>query len=54
MPGSLPDFHVELTEEDLRQFVSSLGLRPDVEKRFLEMTPGTYVGLAPQLVDYLD
>ena len=43
-----------ITEEDLRQFVSSLGLRPDVEKRFLEMTPGTYVGLAPQLVDYLD
>ncbi len=42
-----------ITGEDLREFVSSLGLPPDVEKRLLEMTPRTYVGLAPQLVDYL-
>jgi adenylosuccinate lyase len=40
--------------DDLRDFVSSLGLPPEVEKRFLEMTPRTYIGLAPQLVaDYL-
>jgi adenylosuccinate lyase len=43
-----------ITGADLREFVSSLGLPPDVEKRFLELTPQTYVGLAPQLVDYLD
>ena len=43
-----------ITGEDLREFVSGLGLPPEVEKRFLEMTPQTYVGLAPQLVDYLD
>src|SRR6185436_13173486 len=43
-----------ITGDDLREFVSSLGLPPEVEKRFLEMTPQLYVGLAPQLVDYLD
>jgi adenylosuccinate lyase len=34
--------------------VTSLGLPPDVERRFLDLTPQTYVGLAPRLVDYLD
>ena len=43
-----------ITGEDLREFVAGLGLPPEVEKRFLELTPQTYVGLAPQLVDYLD
>jgi adenylosuccinate lyase len=43
-----------ITGDDLRDFVSRLGLPPDVERRFLEMTPQTYIGLAPQLVDYLD
>ena len=43
-----------ITGDDLREFVSGLGLPPDVERRFLEMTPQTYLGLAPQLVDYLD
>jgi adenylosuccinate lyase len=42
-----------ITGDDLREFVSSLGLPPDVERRFREMTPQTYVGLASQLVDYL-
>jgi adenylosuccinate lyase len=40
--------------DDLREFVGSLGLPLDVERRLLAMTPQTYVGLAPQLVDYLD
>src|SRR5450759_1000625 len=39
--------------DDLRAFVASLGLPADVEKRFLAMTPQSYVGLAPLLVDYL-
>ena len=43
-----------ITGDDLREFVSSLGLPPEVEKRLLELTPQTYVGLAPQLVDLLD
>ncbi|TWE11309.1 adenylosuccinate lyase [Rudaeicoccus suwonensis] len=43
-----------ITEADLREFVRGLGLPADVEERFLQMTPATYVGKAPQLVDYLD
>jgi len=42
-----------ISGDDLREFVSGLGLPPDVERRFLEMTPQTYIGLAPRLVDYL-
>ena len=42
-----------ISGDDLREFVSGLGLPIDVERRFLEMTPQTYVGLAPRLVDYL-
>jgi adenylosuccinate lyase len=42
-----------ITGDDLREFVSGLGLPPDVERRFLKMTPQTYIGLAPRLVDYL-
>jgi len=42
-----------ISGDDLREFVGSLGLPRDVERRFLEMTPQTYVGLAPRLVDYL-
>jgi adenylosuccinate lyase len=42
-----------ISGEDLRAFVVSLGLPPDVEGRFLELSPQTYVGLAPRLVDYL-
>ncbi|CAM3578610.1 adenylosuccinate lyase [Dermacoccus barathri] len=42
-----------ITGDDLREFVRGLGLPSDVEARFLEMTPATYIGIAPQLVDYL-
>lgn len=40
--------------DDLREFVRGLGLPEEVEARFLELTPQSYVGLAPQLVDYLE
>lgn len=43
-----------ISEADLREFVRGLGLPADVEERFLTMTPATYVGLAPQLVKFLD
>ncbi len=43
-----------ITGEDLRGFVSGLGLPPEVEKRLLALTPQTYVGAAPSLVDFLD
>ena len=39
---------------DLREFVAGLGLPDDVAKRLSELTPATYVGAAPQLVDFLD
>jgi len=42
-----------ISGDDLREFVAGLRLPPDVERRLLEMTPQSYVGLAPQLVDYL-
>jgi adenylosuccinate lyase len=37
--------------ETLRTFVESLGLPDDARDRLLALTPATYVGLAPQLVD---
>lgn len=43
-----------ITGSDLRAFVADLGLPDDVAKRLSEMTPATYIGVAPQLVDYLD
>lgn len=43
-----------ITGSDLREFVADLGLPDDVAKRLSEMTPATYIGVAPQLVDYLD
>lgn len=39
---------------DLVEFVRGLGLPADVEARLAAMTPQSYVGLAPELVDYLD
>ena len=39
-----------ITAGDVREFVSGLGLPPDAEKRLLDMTPSSYVGLAEKLV----
>ncbi len=39
-----------ITGDDLRTFVRGLGLPAQVEARFAELTPATYVGLAPRLV----
>ena len=38
---------------ELVEFVRGLGLPADVEARLAAMTPQTYVGLAPELVDHL-
>jgi adenylosuccinate lyase len=43
-----------ITGDDLREFVAGLGLPDDVAKRLAELTPETYIGAAPELVDYLD
>jgi len=42
-----------ITGEALRQFVSTLDLPEADRQRLLALTPATYVGLAPQLVDLL-
>ena len=41
-------------QAELVEFVRGLGLPSDVEERLAAMTPATYVGLAPSLVDHLD
>ena len=38
---------------ELREFVAGLGLPADVEARLQALTPATYVGIAPELVDHL-
>jgi adenylosuccinate lyase len=43
-----------ITGDDLREFVAGLGLPDDVAARLSAMTPATYVGAAPELVDLLD
>ncbi len=40
-------------QPELVEFVRGLGLPADVDERVAAMTPATYVGLAPQLVDHL-
>ena len=40
-------------QAELVEFVRGLGLPADVEERLAAMTPPTYVGLAPELVDHL-
>ncbi len=40
-------------QADLVEFVRGLGLPAEVEERLAAMTPATYVGLAPGLVDHL-
>ncbi len=42
------------SEDSLREFVLSLGLAPETEARLLELRPETYIGIAPELVKFLD
>lgn len=44
----------KVSPEDMRAFISGLGLPADVEARLLALTPATYTGLAAQVVDFLD
>ncbi|WP_353952128.1 adenylosuccinate lyase [Knoellia sp. S7-12] len=41
-------------QPELVEFVRGLGLPKDVEDRLAAMTPQSYVGIAPELVDHLD
>ena len=44
----------KITAETIRVFIEGLELADDDKQRLLEMTPGSYVGMAPQIVDLLD
>jgi adenylosuccinate lyase len=39
-----------ITQDTMRAFIESLELPADDKERLMEMTPATYIGLAPQLV----
>ena len=41
-------------QTEVAEFIRGLGLPGEVEERLLALTPATYVGLAPELVDHLD
>jgi adenylosuccinate lyase len=44
----------KITAETIRVFIEGLELADDDKQRLLEMTPGSYVAMAPQIVDLLD
>lgn len=44
----------KVTGDDMREFIASLGLPPEIEERLTALTPALYTGLAAQLVSYLD
>ncbi|WP_108723797.1 adenylosuccinate lyase [Cellulomonas timonensis] len=43
-----------LTADDMREFIAGLGLPEDVAARLAALEPGSYTGLAEQLVGYLE
>ncbi|HEU4965323.1 MAG TPA: adenylosuccinate lyase [Bacilli bacterium] len=42
-----------ITRESLRTFIEGLELPADDKQRLLEMTPGSYIGLAPELLAHI-
>jgi len=44
----------KITRETIRDFIEGLELAADDKQRLLEMTPASYVGMAPAIVDLLD
>ncbi|MBL0388166.1 adenylosuccinate lyase [Tumebacillus sp. ITR2] len=42
-----------MTEETMRAFVEGLDLEPQDKQRLLDMTPSSYIGIAPQLVKHI-
>ena len=42
-----------IDRDTIRNFINSLNLAPEDKARLLEMTPASYIGLAPQIVDRL-
>lgn len=43
-----------LTHDDVREFIDGLDMSSSGKERLLALTPATYVGLAPRLVDFID
>jgi adenylosuccinate lyase len=43
-----------LTPDELRSFVEGLDIGDAAKQRLLDLTPGTYVGIADRIVDHLD
>ncbi|MDO5033894.1 MAG: adenylosuccinate lyase [Actinomycetaceae bacterium] len=43
-----------VTGEQMREFIKGLGMPADVEERLLKLTPATYVGLAADVIKYVD
>jgi adenylosuccinate lyase len=44
----------QIDQETIREFVQGLDLEEADKKRLLEMTPGSYIGIAPKIVDLLN
>jgi adenylosuccinate lyase len=43
-----------VTDADVRAFITGLDLPDGIAARLTEMTPGSYTGLAAELVGFLD
>ena len=44
----------QINRETIRSFIEGLELPKDDKQRLLEMTPASYVGIAPQIVEFLN
>lgn len=44
----------KITQQDIKNFINSLELDEQDKERLLKLTPATYIGMAPELVDKLD
>ena len=43
-----------VTGDQMREFIKGLNMPSDVEERLLALTPATYVGLAADVINYVD
>ena len=44
----------KVTREIMQEFVGKLELAPEDKQRLIEMTPASYIGNAPAVVDLMD
>ncbi len=43
----------QVTAEDMQKFIKELGIPKEVETKLLALTPETYIGLAPKLLEFI-